>query len=95
MSRKCYFQVTKFVDYDCEMRERDTSFGYRVFDGVQRDYFNLFRKEYLPTTPEEALVIIQDSHPNLFEDVEFCDGFYFNEEWITVKDGKVVCTSTK
>ena len=91
MSNRVTFQVTKFVNLNEALKETSTAYGYRLFDDHEQSYDNSIEKSDLPTTPEEALDIIEEVNADLYNFI--CHdkgGFFFNESYVEVdEDGKI------
>ena len=89
MSNRVYFQTTKFVDLDKDLREISEEYGYRIYDDYESDYANYLTVEQLPQTAKEAFELIK-KHDGLHESAVLKGSFYFNEEFIELNsEGEV------
>jgi len=83
-------QFTKFTNFDSKELLKSSTYGYRIYDDVGKDYNNTFNtiEELLETITEENIFdYILENHPEYYETVtSHSQGVYLNEEWIDFLD---------
>jgi len=90
VSNRVTFQLTKFVNLDSDLNEQEPAYGYRVYDDYGSDYNNVYTKEELPRTPQDALEILEEEHNDLYDAAVEKGGFFFNDDYVQIdEDGKI------
>lgn len=94
MSNKPEIQNTMFVNLNPDgSKAGEVSYGVRVYDDYESHYNNTMETSTLPTTPEEALRVISEMSPEIYDSIVSEDGggFFFCNEWVKVDgNGSVI-----